>query len=143
MKFFMISAGIIFLLIVVLLLGFLFIVNRFKPSRCKRRFQFYLPTIVGFILLIAIVMSVPIGLDALDIMTKKTETQNILVSELQSFSKLKTKDGRTYKYSSFEESPIEGQEYQVNVCKRTNFIYYFNKVENVQWVIKKIKIRLL
>ncbi|AVM42068.1 hypothetical protein [Fastidiosipila sanguinis] len=132
MKFFMISAGVIVLLIIILLIGFLFIVDRFKPSNCKRKYQFFLPTIVGLLLTIVIVMSVPIGLDAIDMLAKKTETQNILVSELQTFSKLKTKDGRIYKYSSFEERPLEGQEYQVKICKRTNFIYHFSKVENVQ-----------
>ncbi len=132
MKFFMISAGIIFILIIILLLGFLYIVDRFKPSKCNRKTQFFLPTVMGVFLVVVIIISIPIGLDALDVMAKKTETQNILVSELQSFSKLKTKDGRIYKYSSFEESPKAGQEYQVKICKRTNFVYHFNKVENVK-----------
>ena len=127
----MISAGIIFILLIILLLGFLYIVDRFQPSKCKRKIQFFLPTLMGIVLVVALIMSIPIGLDALDIMAKKTETQNILVAELQNFSKLKTKDGRIYKYSSFEDSPIEGQEYQVKLCKRTNFVYHLNKVENV------------
>lgn len=126
----MIITLIIFLLTILAFFLYLSVLRKFKPENCKKVWQYFIPTLASsLIVLFVIFFTVPFGLDALDLAAGTTEIRYVYVDSVSRTGKVETQEGESFRFSVFEDEPVEGNQYQMNISNRTNFAYNFVLLE--------------